>query len=205
MLQGDAEKQSILLYSEETEPFEILKVESPQPWIKVETMKAEGDDARPKMGREGQAQYRVDITVGGDEARIGPLAEKVHIVTNSKHQPDYYVSVSGVLRPPYRVEPTGINFGEVAPSDTAATRTVTLRSNNLKTPEAFVVTKAESGIAGVTAEVKPTANKGEYEVTLQVAKNAKPGVIDGNVLIHTSDHVNPLVTIPVKGTVKSAS
>jgi hypothetical protein len=205
MLQGDAEKQSILLYSEETEPFEIVKVESPQPWIKVETMKAEGEDARPKMGREGQNQYRVDITVGGDEARIGPLAEKVHIVTNSKHQPDYYVSVSGVLRPPYRVEPTGINFGEVAPSDTAATRTVTLRSNNLKTPESFVVTKAESGIAGVTAEVKPTANKGEYEVTLQVAKNAKPGVIDGNVLIHTSDHVNPLVTIPVKGTVKSAS
>jgi hypothetical protein len=205
MLQGDAEKQSILLYSEETEPFEIVKVESPQPWIKVETMKAEGEDARPKMGREGQNQYRVDITVGGDEARIGPLAEKVHIVTNSKHQPDYYVSVSGVLRPPYRVEPTGINFGEVAPTDTAATRTVTLRSNNLKTPESFVVTKAESGIAGVTAEVKPTANKGEYEVTLQVAKNAKPGVIDGNVLIHTSDHVNPLVTIPVKGTVKSAS
>jgi hypothetical protein len=205
MLQGDAEKQSVLLYSEETEPFEILKVESPQPWIKVETMKAEGEDARPKMGREGQNQYRVDITVGGDEARIGPLAEKVHIVTNSKHQPDYYISVGGVLRPPYRVEPTGINFGEVAPSDTAATRTVTLRSNNLKTPEAFVVTKAESGIAGVTAEVKPTANKGEYEVTLQVAKNAKPGVIDGNVLIHTSDHVNPLVTIPVKGTVKSAS
>ncbi|HKR62340.1 MAG TPA: hypothetical protein VJZ00_01310, partial [Thermoanaerobaculia bacterium] len=145
------------------------------------------------------------ITVGGADARVGPLAEKVHVITNSKHQPDYWISVSGVVRPPYRVEPTGINFGEVAPSDTAATRTITLRSNNMKAPESFVVTKAESGIAGVTADVKPTANKGEYEVTLQIAKDAKPGNIDGNVLIHTSDHTKPLVTIPVKGTVKSAS
>jgi hypothetical protein len=202
MLQGEAEKQSVLLYSEESDPFQIVKVESPQDWIKVETMKAEGEDARPKIGREGQTQYRVDITVGGDEARVGPLAEKVHIVTNSKHQPDYWISVSGVVRPPYRVEPTGINFGEVAPTDTAATRTVTLRSNSLKTPESFVVTGAESAVAGVTAEVKPTPNKGEYEVTLQVAKDAKPGVLDGNILIHTSDRTKPTVTIPIKGTVK---
>ncbi len=202
MLQGEAEKQSVLLYSEETEPFEIVKIESPQDWIKVEAMKAEGEDARPKIGRDGQTQYRVDITVGGDDARVGPLAEKVHVITNSKHQPDYWISVSGVVRPPYRVEPTGINFGEVAPTDSAATRTVTLRSNNLKTPENFIVTGAESAIAGVTAEVKPTANKGEYEVTLQVAKDAKPGILDGNILIHTSDKTKPTVTIPVKGTVK---
>jgi hypothetical protein len=202
MLQGDAEKQSVLLYSEETEPFEIVKIESPQDWIKVEAMKAVGEDARPKFGKEGQNQYRIDITVGGDDTRVGPLAEKVRIITNSKHQPEYMLSVSGVVRPPFRVEPTGINFGEVAPTDTAATRTVTLRSNNLKAPESFVVTKAESGIAGVTAAVKPTANKGEYEVTLQVAKDAKPGAIDGNVLITTTDHTKPVVTIPVKGTVK---
>jgi hypothetical protein len=202
MLQGEAEKQSVLLYSEETEPFQIVKVESPQDWIKVDTMKAEGEDARPKIGREGQTQYRVDITVGGDDARVGPLAEKVHIVTNSKHQPDYWISVSGVVRPPYRVEPTGVNFGEVSAADTAATRTVTLRSNSLKTPETFVVTGADSAVTGVTAAVKPTANKGEYEVTLQVSKDAKPGLIDGNIIIHTSDKTKPTVTIPVKGSVK---
>jgi hypothetical protein len=202
MLQGEAEKQSVLLYSEETEPFKIVKVESPQDWIKVEAIPATGEDARPKIGREGQNQYRIDITVGGEDARIGPLFEKVHIVTNSKHQPDYAISVTGVIRPPYRVEPTGINFGEVAPTDGAATRTVILRSNSLKTPEMFVVTGAESAVAGVTAAVKPTEQKGEYEVTLQIAKDARPGVIDGNILVHTSDKTKPTVTIPVKGIVK---
>jgi hypothetical protein len=205
LLQGDVEKQTVTLYSEEKDAFDIVSVESPAPWIKVEKVKVEGADLVPNVGRPGQNQYRFDITLGGPEAKVGPLAEKIHIVTNSKNQPDYFVSVTGVVRPPYRVEPTGVNFGEVAPTDTAATRTVTLRSNNAKTPETFSVTRTESNVPGVTAEFKPTANKGEYEVTLQVAKSAKPGAIDGTVKVYTNDKVNPVVTVPVKGVVKSAS
>ena len=205
MLQGDSEKQSVTLYSEEDEPFEIVKIESPQEWIKVEPKKLSGADIVPQVGRKDQAQYRLDFTVGGEDARVGPLAEKVRIVTNSKHQPEYFISVTGVVRPPYRVDPTGINFGEVAPSDSAATRTISLRSNNLKTPGDFSVTKVESGVAGVTADVKPTDRPGEYSVTLQVAKDAKPGQLDGNVTIYTSDKAKPTVVIPIKGMIKSAS
>jgi hypothetical protein len=205
MLQGDTEKQSVTLYSEEEEPFEIVKVESPQEWIKVEPKKLTGTDVVPEIGRKGQSQYKLDITVGGDDARIGPLAEKIHIVTNSKHQPEYWVSVAGVVRPPYRVEPTGINFGEVAPNDSAATRTISIRSNNLKAPAGFSVTKVESGVAGVTANVAPTDRPGEFSVTLQVAKDAKPGTLDGNVTIYTSDKAKPTVVVPVKGTIKTAS
>lgn len=205
MLQGDTEKQSVTLYSEEEEPLEIVKIESPQDWIRVEPKKLAGEDLVPQIGRKGQSQYRIDVTVGGDEARIGPLAEKIRIVTNSKHQPEYWVSVAGVIRPSIRVDPTGINFGEVAPTDSAATRTISLRSNNLKTPGDFSVTKVESGVAGVTADVKPTERPGEYNVTLQVAKDAKPGQLDGNVTIYTSDKAKPTVVIPVKGSIKSAS
>ncbi|HET7436370.1 MAG TPA: DUF1573 domain-containing protein, partial [Thermoanaerobaculia bacterium] len=205
LLQGDVDKQTVTLYSEETEPFEVVKVEAPADWIKVDVKKAEAADLVQNIGRAGQNQYKLDISVGGPDAKIGPLAEKIHVVTNSKHQPEYWISVSGVIRPTYRVEPTGVNFGEVAPNDSAATRVVTLRSNNLKTPETFVVSKVESTVTGVTADVKPTANKGEYEVTLQVAKNAKPGDVNGDVKIYTSDKVNPVVTVPVKGTIKAAT
>ena len=203
LLQGETEKQSFTLYSEETEPFEIVKIESPQEWVKVEYVKA--PEVVPNIGRNGQAQYRFDVTVGGPDVKLGPLAEKIKIITNSKHQPEYPISIAGVIRPTFRVEPTGINFGEVAPTDTAATRTVILRSNNLKAPETFLVTKAESAIKGLTAAFKPTDKKGEFEVTLQVAKDAKPGPVDGNVTVHTSDTVRPVVTIPVKGMVKATT
>jgi len=202
MLQGDTEKQTVTLYSEDETPFEIVRIETPQDWIRADYKKAEGSAVMPNVGRTGQNQYTLDITVGGPDTQVGPLAEKIKVVTTSKFQPEFNVAVSGLVRPTFRVEPTGVNFGEIAPNDTAATRTITIRSNDLKTPENFVVTDAQSGVAGVSAAVKPTAKKGEFEVTLQIAKDAKPGAIDGNVLVHTSDKLKPVVTIPVKGTVK---
>ena len=201
MLQGDVEAQSVTLYSDEEEPFQIVRVETPQEWIKVDYKRL--DEPMAGLGREGQNQYRFVFTVGGPDARIGPLSEKVKIVTNSKHQPEYQVSVTGVIRPTYRVEPSGaLNFGEVAPADAAATRLVFLKSLDIRTPEKFVVTKAESNVPGLKAAVEPTGNKGEYKVTVQVAAGAKPGNMEGDLKIYTSDKVNPVTTIPVKGTVK---
>ncbi|HEY2325090.1 MAG TPA: DUF1573 domain-containing protein [Thermoanaerobaculia bacterium] len=205
MLQGDAETQSITLYSDEEDPFEITHVDVPGDYVKVVPHKIEDPNSRVQAGRANQNQYRLDITVGGPDAKIGPLSDKIHIATNSKHQPDYFVSVTGVIRPTFRVEPQTVNFGEVAPTDPAATRGVILHSNSLTTPEQFSVMKAETSIPGVTALVKPTDHKGEYEVTLQVAKDAKPGDIDGTLKIYTNDKITPVVTLPVKGVVKVAA
>jgi len=204
LLQGDADSQTVTLYSEEDEPFEITKIEVPGDYVKATFAKIDKkEDLAPNVGRPGQNQYKVTITVGGPDAKIGPLADKIHIYTNSKHQPEYPVSISGIVRPTFRVEPTGVNFGEVAASDSAATRSVLLKSNDTKTPEKFMVTKVESSVPTVMTSIKPGANKGEYEVTLQLAKDSKPGDIDGTVKIFTSDHMNPVVTVPVKGTVKA--
>jgi hypothetical protein len=206
LLQGDAATQSVTIYSEEEEPFEILKVDAPSEYVKVTSTKiTDPAQLAPSVGKPGQAQYKLDITVGGPEAKLGPIADKIHLVTNSKHQPDYWVSVTGVVRPTYRVDPVNVNFGEVSSNDTAATRTVLLHSNNLQNPDSFVVTKAESTVPGVTAAVKPGAAKGDYEVTLQVAKDAKAGDLDGQVKIYTNDKVTPVVNVPVKGVVKGAT
>lgn len=214
LLQGDADTQSVMLYSEEDEPFQVTKVElpidpktnEPVKWVKVTYDKVADADKAPNVGRPGQDQYKVNITVGGPDANVGALSEKVHIFTNSKHQPEYPVSISGVIRPTLRVEPTVLNFGEVTPSDVAATRMVMLHSNNLKAPESFVVSKAESSVpALVTTSVKPGANKGEYEVTLQIAKDAKPGDVNGSVTIYTNDKINPIITVPMKATIKAAT
>ncbi|HEX9460771.1 MAG TPA: DUF1573 domain-containing protein [Thermoanaerobaculia bacterium] len=214
LLQGEAESQNVILYSEEEEPFAVTKVElpidpttnEPVKWVNAiyEKIATEADKA-PNVGRPGQDQYRLKITVGGPDTKLGPLSDKVHIITTSKHQPDYFVSISGVVRPPFRVEPTALNFGEVSPVDVAATRTVILHSNNLRAPESFVVSKVESSIPTVVSSVKPTANKGEYEVTLQIAKDAKPGDVDGTVKIYTNDKMNPVVTVPMKATIKAGA
>jgi len=205
MLQGDAETQSITLYSDEEEPFQITNIETPGDYIKVVPHKIEDPASRVQAGRGNQNQYRLDITVGGPDAKIGPLGDKIHIATNSKHQPDYFVSVTGVIRPTFRVDTTVVNFGEVAPNDPAATHAVIVHSNSLKAPEMFNVTKAETTLPAVSATVKPGAVKGEYEVSLQIAKDAKPGDLDGTVKIYTNDKITPVVTLPIKGVVKVAA
>lgn len=203
LLQGEADMQSVTLFSEEEEPFEIVKVETPGDWVKVVPKKIEDPAQRVQAGRTGQNQYRLDVTVGGPDAKLGPLAERIRIVTNSKHQPDYFLSLSGVIRPAFNIDPVGVNFGEITPTDPSATRAVVVKTNNLKAPESFSISGVQSSTSVVTASVKPTNNKGEFEVTLQVAKDAKPGEIDGNVVIHTNDKMNPTLTVPFKGMVKS--
>ena len=71
--------------------------------------------------------------------------------------------------------------------------------------ENFTVTKVESDVPAISAAFKPLAQKGDYEVTLQLTKDAKPGDLDGTVKIYTSDKINPIVTVPVKATVKAGA
>lgn len=206
MLQGETQTATIKLFSEEEAPFEITKVEVPGDWVKVNYSKITDEAERVQTGRPGQNQFKVDITAGGKTAPIGPLAHKVKIYTNSKYQPEFQVSIIGVVRPTYSVNPTVLNFGEVAPGDTAAVRTVVLVSNDKKAPGDFKVTKVESSAPkAFAANVKPTDKPGEYEVEVKVG-NGATGPIDGSLKIYTSDSINPIATIPVKGSVvKKAS
>jgi len=214
LLQGEADTQSVTLYSEEDEPFQVTDVEipidpitsKPVKWMKATFEKITNDaEKAPNVGRPGQDQYKLKITVGGPDGKVGVIGDKVRIITNSKHQPDYLISITGVIRPAFGVEPSALNFGEVTPSDVSATRMVVVHSNNRKAPETFVVSKAESSVKSVVTSVKPTANKGEYEVTLQIAKDAKPGDVDGVITIHTNDKTTPVVTVPMKATIKAAA
>lgn len=203
MVQGDSGTQSITLYSEDEEPFLIKNIEVPGEHVKATWTKIEKDEDRVKGGRAGQNQYKVDITLGGPNTKIGPLAEKLKIHTSSKRQPEYTVSLTGIIRPTYSVVPTVLNFSEVAPTDTAATRTITVQSNDRTVPGEFKITKVESSAPGMfVAEAKPTDTPGRYEVTVTLAKDAKAGAIDGNLKIHTSDKFTPVFTLPVRGTVK---
>jgi len=127
LIQGDADTQSFTLVSDEEAPFEIPKVDVPGDYVKVTYARVEKPEELLKAGRPGQSQYHFNVTVGGVDAPVGPLAEKIRIHTNSSHQPEYVVSLSGLVRPSIRVEPQAVNFGEVAPSDASAVRTMGVR------------------------------------------------------------------------------
>ncbi|MDX1582022.1 MAG: DUF1573 domain-containing protein [Thermoanaerobaculia bacterium] len=201
VLQGETDKRSVILYSEEDEPFEIEGVDVPGDWVKVDYAKVPQSERAP-VGPEGQTQYKVDVTLGGPTAPVGPLMDKVQIHTNSKHQPVYQLSMSGVIRPAFNVSPTVLNFGEIDPAVHETVRVVTVSTNSKESPDAFRVEKVESTNPTLfTAEAKPTA-PGQYEVEVRLSKDASAGDVDGDLKIYTTDVGNPVVTIPVKGMIK---
>ena len=200
MLQlGQSDKQTTILVTEDEEPFEIVSIESPADYIKVDYEKVPVAE-RASAGRSGQEQYRLNVTVGGPEAKVGPIAEKVKIITNSKHQPEFLLSVTGLIRPAYVVNPSVLNFGEVTFGDPAATRTVIVGSTS-RTSDAFEVTKVESSNPGIVAEAKP-AGDGAFEVTVRLAQPGKAGAFDSNIKIYTNDQYSPVYTLPVRGSIK---
>ncbi|HUP63752.1 MAG TPA: DUF1573 domain-containing protein [Thermoanaerobaculia bacterium] len=203
LLQGEQKTQSAVIYSEEEGlNFEIVGVDSPADYIKVDYAKIENAEDRAEVGLASQNQWRVNVTVGGADAKIGPLADKVRIRTNSPNQPEYLLSIAGLIRPSSMVTPSVLNFGDVAPSDAEATRTVVLRSNDPATQGTFKVTKVESSTPAVVAESRSSA-PGSYEVVVRLAQPAKAGTFNGNLVIHTNDPLNPVYTVPVQGNIKS--
>jgi hypothetical protein len=213
LLEGDTATQSAILYSEEEDPFEIVDIVPPvvtladgsttiKP-VKVTYAKLEKPEERVDSGRKGQNQFKVTVSYTGDQQKLGPIAERIKIVTNSKHQPEYSLNISGLVRPGYLVNPGILNFGEVTSADTASVRTIAVKTNRTVGADAFKVTKVESSNATVTAEAKATETPGTYEVTVKVNKDAKPGAIEGDVKIYTTDPNRPVFTLPVRGTVKA--
>ncbi len=202
LLQGEAEKKSVVLYSEEQKPLEIVGVQTPGDWVKVDYTKLDKPEDRVKAGLPAQNQYRLDVTVGGPTAPIGPLVDKVKIITNSEHQPEYLLSLSGVVRPAYMVMPTVLNFGDVKPGEPAATRTVVLTSNDREHPQVFKVEKVESSSKLISAEAKAGTQPGRYEVTVKVKDGAKAGTMNEQLKIYTNDLATPVFTLPVTGVIK---
>ncbi|HUO85312.1 MAG TPA: DUF1573 domain-containing protein [Thermoanaerobaculia bacterium] len=201
LLQGEVGRESVVIYSEEEEPFEVIGVNVPGEWVRADVVKLE-DAQRVKVGRPGQHQYRIDVTVGGPTAPVGPLVDKLKIVTNSKHQPEYQLSLSGIIRPSYMVAPSVVNFGEVSPGEPTAVRSLILTSNDRTNPDAFTVEKVESDNPNLTVETVATGVPGRHEVVLRLKDGVPTGTFKGEVRIHTTDLAKPVTTVPVTGTIK---
>ncbi|HSN69528.1 MAG TPA: DUF1573 domain-containing protein [Thermoanaerobaculia bacterium] len=203
VLEGESASQTAILFTEEEAPFQIVDVVEPSEDVKVDVVKIEKPEEIIDKGRPKQAQYKINVTFTGNEKNIGPIAQKLKIVTNSAHAPEYTLNLSGLVRPGYLVNPGALNFGEVSSSDPAATRTITVRTNRTATADQFKVTKVESSNAAVSAEAKPGTAPGVYDVTVKVNQGAKAGALDGDVKIYTTDPTRPVFTLPLSGSIKA--
>ncbi|HTS03213.1 MAG TPA: DUF1573 domain-containing protein [Thermoanaerobaculia bacterium] len=193
-LSGEASSSDLILVSDEPD-FKPTKAEAPNSFLRVALAPV---PEKELVKDHGPNQWKVTVTTAPD-APEGLLGGSVKVATGVKKQPEIELPISGFIKPTVSVTPLSINFGNFDPKGDPQKRNVMLVNNNAAV-ESFAVTKAETNVPGISAEVVPV-DKSRVQVVLTVDQKIKKGVFEGDLVIRTSDKNRSEVKVPIKGVI----
>ena len=195
VVQGEAQEGSIVqtLWSSDGTSFDVLSVDSPLPALKVSFREATDKERLPDI--KGK-QWRVE-TLLSNNAPVGPLANYVTVHTNHAKQKLVQIPISGFVRPVMAVTPPVADFGKVEVKEPLK-RALLVR--NFAT-ESINVTKVDSDLKGIDAQLQPVTAGREYQVQLTLKPEATKGPFSGKILVHTDSPKTPVIEVEVKGVI----
>ena len=184
------------LWAEDGADLKIVDVKAPKPYVKVNFREAkEGERNERGEGR----QWRVEVTLAKD-APVGALRDYVELKLDHPKQKKVRIPVSGFVRPRQHLTPETLDFGQVNGAELPLKRSLHFTSF---ITEEIEVTKVESAFEGINVEVEANDKQSghRFKVFLTVNPEMPKGSFDGTIKIHTTDAKNPVMELPVKGTV----
>jgi hypothetical protein len=192
-VKGDTQSQDLLLSSTEKD-FHPAIGESSQPYVKAEIQPlAESEKANVKAG---ETAYKLHVTLE-PSAPVGVLNAPVRVKTGVAKQPEVEIRVAGIVRDRLSVTPLAVQFGNFTPGKDVISRNVVFTNN--KPADPVRVTKVDTDVAGLTAELVPMTEGVNYTVVLKPKSDMKKGEFQGTLKIHTSDKDKPVIDVPVRG------
>lgn len=187
------ETSTQIVWAPGREDFEIVSVESPQPWIRVSHRPAqEGDRIAEATGK----QWRLDLTLAA-EAPVGPVAEMVVVTTNHPKQKTLEIPVSGFVRPMVAVTPPDVDFGRI---DRGSSQAWGILMRNFGA-EPMAIRGVKSSVAGLEVEVQAVEEGKQFKVTFTPTPAMAKGPFDGSVELTTNLVGQPVIQIPISGEV----
>ena len=194
-VQGESQEGAIaqILWANDEAPFSVTKVESPFSGLTVSYREATEEERRS----EGKGkQWRVEMKLS-NSSPVGPLANYVTVHTDHPKQKLVQIPVTGFVRPVIAVTPPVADFGKVQLKE-PLTRSLNVR--NFAT-EPINVTKVDSSIKGIVAEIKPVQAGREYQVRLTLKPEMVKGQFNDRLTVHTDSAKMPTIQVDVRGTV----
>lgn len=193
-VQGETKEGTIVqtLWTPDKSPMNIVKVDSPYPFLKVEYHEAKPEERLKEIS--DQQQWKVEMHLS-NEAPVGPLTETVKVYTDNPKQKLVQIPVSGFVRPIVAVTPPIANFGAVTIKEPLR------KSLNVKSfaTELIKLTGAQSSVPGIDARIEPVEDGREYQVWVTVSPDVK-GKIDGKLFLTTDSVKIPRIEIQLTGT-----
>lgn len=195
-VQGESKEGKIVqtLWTPDKSPLEIVKVESPYPYLNVRFWEAKPEERLQESA--DQQQWKVEIHLSND-APVGALTEPVKIHTNHPKQKLLQVPVSGFVRPVMAVTPPVVDMGQVSGTEPVK---FSLNVRNFAT-ESIKVTGIAGDIQGVNAKIEPVQEGREYQVQVTFQPDARKGPVNGKLTLTTDSQKVPRIEVQLKGNV----
>ena len=194
-VQGEPEGKIVqTLWTPDKTPLEIVKVESPYPFLNVRFWEAKPEE-RLKENAD-QQQWKVEIHLAGD-APVGALTEPIKIHTTHPKQKLVQIPVSGFVRPVMAVTPPVVDMGQVDGKEPVK---FSLNVRNFAT-EPIKVTSVAGDVQGLDAKIQPLQEGREYQVQVTFQPQAQKGPVNGKLTLTTDSQKVPRIEVQLKGNV----
>ncbi len=174
----------------------IVSVKPPYDHLKVSFREA-AEDERHEKG-EGK-QWRIEFTLD-PHSPVGALRDYVEVELDQGKQKKARIPISGFVRPRQHVTPAEVDFGELQGSALPLRRSLHFTNFISNTIE---LTQIETGIKGLSGRIETGAKDPGYrfKLLLTLGPEMPKGEFSSTVKIHTTDEQNPIVELPIKGTI----
>lgn len=179
------------LWASDIDDFEVRRVRSPYPFVRVEHREA-AEDERRSEGRG--TQWLVEVRLAPD-APVGPMADHIEVETNHPDKPLVRIPVSGFVRPVLAASPPFADFGR---REVSGPIRASVQIKNFSEDE-ISLTEVASTIPEVQAEIQD--DDGDYYIIVTLHPGLPKGEFSGTVTVTTDSQKVPRVDIEVKGTV----
>ncbi len=195
IVRGEAKEGTIVqtLYAPDGSPMDIVKVDSPWPYLTVTFREAQEGERLPDVKVK---QWRVETLLSSD-APVGPLAGRIVVHTNHARQKTVEIPVSGFVRPVMAVTPPKADFGKL---EVKEPQRRVLDVKNFAT-EPIRVIRVDPVGQGIEAKVEPLEEGREYVVRLTLNTGMPKGPFHGKLTIHTDSPKSPVLEVELTGTV----
>ena len=184
------------LWTEDGSNINVVGVQAPYDYLKASYHEAGVGERR---GDHPGKQWRVDVVLDPN-APVGPLTEYVEVRVDHPKQKLVRIPISGFVRPRQHVTPSKVDFGTVDGDALPLQRTLTF--TNFIT-DGIAVGDIETGVEGMTAAFEEVGDKDghRFKLVLTVGPDMPKGEFESTLRIHISDKKNPVVEVPLKGTI----
>jgi hypothetical protein len=195
IVRGESKEGTIVqtLFAPDGTPMDVVKVDSPWPYLKVGFREAQEGERLPDVKVK---QWRVETTLSS-EAPVGPLAGMVTIHTNHAKQKLVEIPVSGFVRPVLAVTPAKADFGSI---EIKQPHRRSFSVKNFATEPIKIIGVDPPG-QGFEAKIEPLEEGRNYVVRLTLEPGLPKGPFHNKLTIHTDSPKSPILEVEITGTV----